>query len=109
MRYFALFFMLFSNSVLAERLSGKIEGLIPYSSGDHEILIFKLDNNRTGGCNTTERFAIDSSSKKYTATLSSVLAAFHSKTSIVVEYKNSCNYLGNSADVNFICVGSINC
>jgi hypothetical protein len=101
--------LIFSSAAFSARLSGTVEGYIPYSSGEKEILIFKLANSATGGCNTTQRFAIDSNDKKYKATLSAILAAFHSKTTVAVDYLPSCNAWGNSADIRYICVGNINC
>jgi hypothetical protein len=49
--------------LFSARLSGTVEGYIPYSSGEEEILIFKLSKISTGGCNTTQRFAIDNKNK----------------------------------------------
>jgi hypothetical protein len=43
--------------------SARLSGYIPYSSGEEEILIFKLSKISTGGCNTTQRFAIDNKNK----------------------------------------------
>jgi hypothetical protein len=93
----------------AETQQSTISGFIPYSSGDKRILIFKLDGNVTGGCNTTGRFAIDDTSPRYEATLSAVLASYHAQTKVRVNYFPTCNAWGNSADINFICVGDINC
>jgi hypothetical protein len=101
--------LLFSSSIFAERQSGSVVGYIPYSNGDKEILIFKLEGNVSGGCNVTARFAIDNTSLRYKTTVSALIAAFHSKAPIAVDYLSSCNSWGNAADVNFIWIGNINC
>jgi hypothetical protein len=98
-----------SSNIFAAKQSGTITGFIPYSTGTKEILIFKLKDNISGGCNTTGRFAIDSTSVRYKATLSAVIASYHAQTPIKVEYKQTCNSWGNSADISFICVGDISC
>ena len=82
---------------------------MPWSSGDNEVLIFKLKENHIAGCNTAGRYSIDSSNKKYKATLSAIIAAFHAQTNVTVTYLPTCDYWHNSADVNHICVGDINC
>lgn len=109
MRAFILLIMTFTLPVFAASQVGEITGYIPYSSGSKTIMIFKLKNNVVNGCNTTGRFAIASTSPRFKATEAAVLAAFHSKTPVRVAYLNSCNAWGNSADVNYICVGDINC
>ncbi len=89
--------------------SGQLTGYIPYSSDDKEIIIFKLQNNVVEGCNTTGRFAMDSRSPRYKATVAAIISAFHSQTPIVVKYLPTCYSWSNSADVAFVCVGNINC
>ncbi|GAB6262567.1 hypothetical protein [Photobacterium sp. 53610] len=98
-----------SFSVNASVQSGVISGYIPYSHEQKEIIIFQLNNNVAQGCNTTGRFAMDSTSPRYPATLSAVLAAYHSKSPIRVNYLDTCNAWGNSADVDYICVGDVAC
>ena len=104
-----LLFLLVTTTSFAARQTGVVQGYVPYSDGDREILIFKITNNVSEGCNATGRFAIDNTSLRYKSTLSAIIAAFHSKEEISVEYLSSCNAWVNSADVNFICVGDINC
>jgi len=94
---------------LAEKQSGVVKGYIPYSSGGKEILIFNTTNSVAIGCNATARFAIDNTSLRYKATLSVVIAAFHSQKEIVVDYLPSCNVWGNAADIRYICIGEIAC
>lgn len=106
---FLITVILYSNISLAITQSGKITGYVPYSSGGKEIIIFKLENNVSSACNSTARFAMDNTLPRYKATLSAVIAAFHSQSTIKVNYLSSCNAWGNSADVNYICVGNINC
>ena len=101
--------LLLVNISFAATQSGKVSGFLPYSSGDKKIIIFKLVNNVSEGCNVTGRFAMDDSSPRYQATLSSVIAAFHAQSTVNVNYLNTCNAWSNSADVNYICVGNINC
>ncbi|MGF1708952.1 hypothetical protein [Enterovibrio baiacu] len=89
--------------------TGEITGYIPYSEGLKEIIIFKLNENPIGGCNTTGRFAMDSNSPRYKASVTAIISAFHSKTPVRVNYLSTCNSWVNSADASFICIGSINC
>ncbi len=96
-------------AVAVVKQSGKVIGFVPYSVDEKEVLIFKLENNITTTCNTTGRFAIDSTSPRYKGTFSTVLAAYYAKTPIIVYYFPTCNSWRNSADVDFICVGSVNC
>ncbi|KDM93464.1 hypothetical protein [Photobacterium galatheae] len=98
-----------SFSVNAASQSGVITGYIPYSNANKEIIIFQLENNVAQGCNVTGRFAMDNTSPRYQATLSAVLAAYHAKSRIRVNYLDTCNAWGNSADVSFICVGDVGC
>lgn len=104
-----LFFSLISTSAFANFHSGEISGYIPYSQDSRKILIFKVTGMKGQGCNTTSRFAIDSNSLKYDATVSAIMAAFHSKTPVRVRYYDTCKAWGNSADVSHLCVGDISC
>lgn len=100
---------LLSSQAFAARQAGEIQGFIPFNHDGREIFIFSVQNNVSGGCNTTARFAIDETSPSFRTTVSSLLAAFHGQTEIQVDYKDTCTAWGNSADINFICVGGINC
>ncbi len=97
-------------SALAGTQSGKITGYVPYSNGQKEVLLVKLENidEVERGCNTTARFAMDSDSPKFKATQAAVIAAFHSQTEVKVKYSETCTYAA-SWDISFICVGNINC
>ena len=103
-----------STSTFAAKQSAKVTGFIPYSSTVKEILLFKLEGNVYDpvggeGCNTSGRFGIDSTNLKYKATLSAIIAAFHAQSTVTVHYLDTCDAFGNSADVKYICVGTINC
>ncbi len=92
MRFITLVVVLsFSVSAVSSTQSGQITGYIPYSSGDKEIIVFKLKNNVVKGCKTTGRLAIDSRSLRYRATVAAVMSAFHSQTPIVVKYLPGCH------------------
>ena len=54
-------------------------------------------------------FAIDSKTPKFEGTVAAVMAAYHSKSPVSIEYLSSCNAWGNAADIAFMCVGDINC
>lgn len=103
------FLALLSFGAFAERQNGEISGLVPYEIGGKKILIFKLNGNVSGGCNTTARFAIDQSKQNYDLMSSTILSAFHSKTPVQVEYTKTCNSWGNTYDARFVCIGDINC
>lgn len=98
-----------SSVAIAEKQSGQIQGYFPYHTGQKEILFVKLNNNVSGGCNTTARFAIDSNSQGYKSTQASIMAAFHAKTTIHVNYSATCSSYNNVYDINYICVGDIDC
>ena len=101
--------VLFSGPAFCAVHTGEVIGYLPYSSAGKEILVFKLSNNVSGGCNSSARFAIDDTSLRYKNTVSAVMAAFHSKTTIKVDYLSTCNAWGNSADIAYICVGEVGC
>ncbi len=89
--------------------TAKISGYIPYEMNGKEVLIFKLENNPSGGCNGTARFAIDSSSLKYKGGVAAIMAAFHAQSQVTVLYTQSCSSFSNAWDVQAICVGNIPC
>lgn len=107
--YLVLSALLVPMKVLASSQASIVEGYIPVSSGGKETLIFKLKDNVVEGCNSTGRFAISEDNLRYRATFSAVVAAFHAQTPVEVKYFSSCNAWSNSADVNFVCIGDINC
>ena len=107
----ALALVVIAGNSEAGRLTGKVEGYLPYSSGTKEILIFKITNNDSliTGCNATGRFAIDDSSTRYKTTVAAVISSYHAKTPLTVDFSYTCNMWVNSFDVNYLCVGDINC
>ena len=101
--------VLFSSISLADWQSGKITGYVNFVSGGREIILIKLENNSAGTCNTTGRYAIDDTSKQFKFFQSMVLSAYATKETININFNQSCNSWGNAWDINFACVGSINC
>lgn len=99
----------FSQMCVAEQQRGKLTGYIPTDVNGREVLIFQIENNVSGGCNVTGRFAIDSTSLSYKGIFSAAIAAFHSQSSVSIIYFESCNSYGNAWDVRAICVGNLPC
>ena len=90
--------------------AGRISGFVPYTNFvGREILIFKLENNPSSGCNASGRYAIDSSSPHFKATQAAIIAAFHAQTDVFVVFTESCNTWVNAWDVAYVCTGTINC
>jgi hypothetical protein len=100
---------LFPLGVQAGRISGEISGFVPYESVGKKILIFKLKNSVADSCNTTARFAFDQTKVNFDLMSATILAAFHAKTPVQVEYNKTCNALSNAFDARFVCLGDINC
>ena len=93
----------------ADMQIAKVVGFVPSSYAGKEILVFKLENNSTGGCNTTGRYVIDSSSLHFKATQASIVAAFHAQADVTVSYTQTCNLFPGVWDVSYVCTGAINC
>ncbi len=93
----------------ADSQSGKIVGFVPYTKGGKEVFLFKFQGNNTGGCNSSGRFAMDSTSLHFKATYAAILAAFNSQSDVFVAYSQSCNAWSNAWDVTYVCTGAINC
>ena len=108
-KYISVLLVAAAFSTNAEWQEGEISGYVPYSVGDKELIIFKLKDNVIKGCNVTGRFSIDDSSQRYKSTLTAIMSAYHAKSTIKVNYSESCNAWSNSFDANYICVGDINC
>lgn len=89
--------------------TAKITGFIPSDFQGKELVLVQLEGNVSGGCNTTARFAIDSSQLKFKSVRVAIMAAFLSQTSIVVAYTPTCNTFPNAWDLTYVCVGSIPC
>ncbi|RZQ52627.1 hypothetical protein C1E23_13280 [Pseudoalteromonas phenolica] len=110
MKYLSMFLLLiFSFKTFAERQTGIITGLVPFESNGKKIIVFKLEDNVSGECNTTARFAFDDSKINYDLMASTLLSAYHSKTRVQVEFNRTCHAWGNSFDSRYICIGDINC
>ena len=109
MRVLIFVFLLCSFSVNAAKLKGHVSGLVAYETGGRKILLFKLNNSTSKGCNTTARFAFDQSKVNFDLMSSTILSAYHAKTPVEVNYDETCNIWGNSFDARFICLGDIPC
>jgi hypothetical protein len=94
---------------LAQSQTAKVTGYIPYDNGGRQIFLFQLQGNVSGGCNTSSRFAIDSSALRFKSTQAAVMAAFHTQTDVTVSYSQTCSAWGNSWDIAHVCVGSLPC
>lgn len=104
--------MVFSSSVLAGSGSGKIIGIIPYSSGSEEYLFIKVENTSpdSPSCNQTQRFVMSSvNNPKFKATQSVALAAMMAGTRVVVKGNGTCDAYDNSETFIYMCVGEIAC
>ena len=88
---------------------GMISGYLPYAEGEREVFFFSLKPLAGGGCNNTNRFAIDSNSKNFNSVVSAVMASFHSKQEVTIQYTAKCDTYSNSWDAHYICVGDIPC
>lgn len=88
---------------------GKIKGYLPYAEPEREVFFFNLDTTVKKGCNTTNRYAIDSSHKNFKSVVSAVMSAFHSNTPIRAYFVESCDIYPNSFDSAYVCVGDIPC
>lgn len=99
----------YSTLASAQFQSGKISGYIPSDINGKELLLVQINDNISGGCNITGRFAIDSSQLRFKAIRAAVMAAFHNQTPITVAYKQTCNSFGNAWDLDYICISNIPC
>lgn len=108
MKPFLLLILCIVTSVAAaQSQSGKITGYIPYDAGGRQILVFQVEGNVSGGCNTTSRFAVDSNAPKFKGTQTAVMAAFHTQTDVKVLYSQTCTAHTNTWDVVAVCVGPL--
>ena len=89
--------------------TGEVTGYIASEANGKELFVFQTAGQPANGCNTTARFAVDDSSLLYKGTQAAVIAAYHSKSQVRVYYKDTCNALGNAADIRWVCVGNIPC
>ncbi len=93
----------------ADRQNGEITGVIAFETGGKKLFFIQLKDNVVGGCNVTGRFAFDSSKLNYDVMVSSMMAAYFSKTPVQVEYSKTCNVFGNVYDISYVCIGNIPC
>jgi hypothetical protein len=89
--------------------TAKITGYIPSSWQGKEVILVQIEGNVSGGCNTTSRFAIDSSQLHFKSVRAAIMAAFASQTLIIAAYTQTCNMFPNAWDLAYVCVGSIPC
>lgn len=103
--------VLFATTASAQTFtqSGKVTGYIPFEGGANQVLLFNIESNPTGGCNTASRFAIDSTATKFKGSQAALMSAYHSDSTVTILYTKTCNTLWNSWDVTAICVGTITC
>ena len=110
MKYFlTLTSVFFSIPSFALSQTGKVTGYIPYEAAGKEVLIVQMQGNAAGGCNSTGRFAIDSSTMKFKGTSAAAIAAFHAQSDVTIIYTQTCNAWGNAWDIQSFCVGAISC
>ena len=111
MKYTLLLFSLLISSVAFGGVgTGKVTGIIPYSSGTDEMFFIKLENiSSTPACNGTSRFTMKSTHPAYKGTYSAVLAALMSGMTVRATGKGTCNNFSNSEDLMYICLGVTPC
>jgi hypothetical protein len=93
----------------AQSQTSSITGYLPYQANGKQIFLFQLQGNVAGACNTTGRFAIDSSSLHFKSVQAAIMAAFHSQSTVTVAYAQTCNTWGNAWDISYVCVGNLPC
>lgn len=110
-KFFLILVLLFSTAIVnAGNVVGKkITGYIASQNAGRELFIFQTEGQPTEGCNETARFAVDSNSPLYKGVQTAVIAAYHSNSDVSLSYLNSCNALGNAADIQWVCVGNLPC
>lgn len=93
----------------AERMTGKVKGYSPYHWSGNKVIIFHMENNPSGGCNTTGRFALSSAHVNYDAFVAAIMAAYHANDTVAVLYNEACNMFPNAYDLYAFCVGEMVC
>jgi hypothetical protein len=106
---FVVLLLVCSLAFAQQSQTAKITGYIPYDLDGKELLFVQLEGNRSGGCNVTARYAIDSSQLKFKGTRAALIAAFHTQTPVTIFYNETCNAYSNSWDIAWVCVGTIPC
>ncbi len=93
----------------AEHQSSTIQGYITSVYNGKKIFLVKLQNNVVEGCNTTGRYAFNEDNLNHEAIISAIISSYHAGETVRINYTKACNAIGNSYDLNYICVGSIAC
>ena len=88
---------------------GKVTGYIPSDLNGKLLLLVRLEGNVSGGCNTSGRFAIDSSLPRYKSILVALMGAYHAQTPVMIAYTQTCNAFGNSWGIDYVCIGNVPC
>jgi hypothetical protein len=94
---------------VADVQTAMVSGYINYSSGGKQIFLVKLVGGNSGACNTTGRYAIDSSVLHFKGTQAAIMAAYHGQATISINYSTTCNTWINSWDMLYACVGNMPC
>ena len=102
--------LLSTNLYAGTAVNATVTGFTPYSTGTAQIILFKTNSlSGTPACNTTQRFAMNSTNPRFTNTVSAIMAAYAAGKPVQVKGLNTCAVWGNSEDVEHICVGDIPC
>lgn len=101
--------MMISHAAIADVVTGRIAGYIPYANGATQLLFVRIEGAPTGGCNTTGRLVIDSNNAHFNATQAAVLAAFHGQAPVTAHYVTTCTKWPYDWDMQFMCIGTVNC
>ena len=102
--------VLVATTAVAGSGSGTVTGFIPGSAGSTAIFVFEASSvSGSPACDTTQRFAIASSSPHYNSTVAAVMAAYGTGASVNAVGLGTCNVLPNAEDLNYVCVGTIPC
>lgn len=101
---------LVATTAVAGSGSGTVTGFIPGNAGGSAIFVFQASSvSGSPACDTTQRFAIASTSPHYNTTVAAVIAAYGTGASVNAVGLGTCNVLLNAEDLNYVCVGSIPC
>ena len=107
---FSLILMFSSATYAGGTATGRILGVIPYSTSTEEVLIIKVENlSGTPACNTTSQFAITESHPRYKNTHAAALAAYMGGITITVKGHGVCTSRPNAEDMDYMCLGNTSC
>ncbi|MES2206721.1 MAG: hypothetical protein V4525_07995 [Pseudomonadota bacterium] len=110
--FFTTIFLGFTEFANSASLAGISTGYLSYADPAYvanETFFFQVNTSTSTGCNTTARFAINSTSKNFKTLIATVMAAHASGTPMTVNYSANCTTYPNSYDANYVCVGSLPC